>query len=79
MNLLNSILGGKDKNPKELLLQELEDSEDFFELLSKALNEPSFQNDPSFNSLKYSVKQYINDCNVEQLRILVNILKKNTY
>ena len=79
MSLLNKILGGKDKNPKELLLQELEQSEDFFKLLSKALNEPSFQNDSSFNSLKYNVKHYISNCNIEQLRILVDILKKNRY
>ena len=79
MSLLNEILGGKENNPKNILLQELEQSEDFFKLLSEALNEPSFQNDPSFKSLEYNVKQYINNCNIAQLRTLVNILKKNRY
>jgi hypothetical protein len=79
MSLLNEILGGKKNNPKELLLKELEQSEDFFKLLSEALREPSFQNDQSLNNLKYSAKQYIQDCNIEQLRVLVNILKKNKY
>jgi len=79
MSLLNEILGGKENNPKEVFLQEIEQSEDFFKLLSEALREPSFQNDPLLNNLKYNVKQYIYNCNIEQLRTLLNILRKNKH
>jgi len=77
MNFLNGILGGKENNPKELFLQEIEKSEDFFKLLSEALKEPSFQNDSSLNDLKNNVKQYIHNCNIKQLKTLVDILRKN--
>jgi len=76
MNFLDDILDD-DENPKKLLINQLNKSNNFFQLLYETLNEPQLVNDPLFKkNLEDSLKNYILNCNRKQIEILLEKLYK---
>jgi len=62
-----------NENPYEILLQELERSSGFFQLLSETLDDSSFQQQAQYNiKTLEGIKAYIINCNENQLDELLN-------
>jgi hypothetical protein len=70
MNNLNNLddVFGEDENPYIILIKELRRSNDFFQLLSKTLNNPFFkkQADSAIQNLN-DIENYILTCNESQI------------
>ena len=62
-----------DENPYEILLQELERSSGFFQLLSETLNDSRFQQQAQYNiKTLEGIKAYIINCDETQLDELLD-------